>query len=240
MSPSANVLAIETLADVKNAMISFAEDAKNALTAVDMELRRTRDWLEREQLSYWKNQIKRRNEEVMQAKTDLFRRKLSQSGSDTVSVAEQKEALRIAKARLETAERKFALVKKMVPELERAIGEYHSHAQPLGDHLGASLDRSLAGLDARIRALEAYLATAVPTGPRDDGEVVLGAASAKTSEGQAATTAQEGEGASAEASAASTEDSGNGNGNGEEADDGAANGSPAGETNEALVSGTTP
>ena len=54
---------------------------------------RTRDWLERDQLSYWQMQVKRRHEAMMMARTELFRRKISQQGSDAVSDTEQKEAL---------------------------------------------------------------------------------------------------------------------------------------------------
>ena len=58
MSRTANVLSVQTLKDFKNAMINFAEDARNSLGGVDMELRRMRDWLERDQLGYWQAQIK--------------------------------------------------------------------------------------------------------------------------------------------------------------------------------------
>ncbi len=70
--------------------------------------RKMRDFLERDQLGYWQAQIKRRNEEVMQARSDLHRRKISQQGSDAVSDSEQKEALREAMRRLRIAEEKVA------------------------------------------------------------------------------------------------------------------------------------
>jgi len=53
MSQAANVRSIQALKDFKVAMIAFAEDARSALTSVEMEVRRTRGWLERDQLSYW-------------------------------------------------------------------------------------------------------------------------------------------------------------------------------------------
>src|SRR5271155_3286767 len=96
MSRSANVLSVQTLKDFKNTMINFAEEARNALGGVDMELRRMRDWLARDQLGYWQAQIKRRSEELMQARSDLHRKKVSQQGSDAVSDADEKERLREA------------------------------------------------------------------------------------------------------------------------------------------------
>ncbi len=82
MSRSANVLSVQTLKDFKIAMINFARGgAQLRSSGVDMELRRMRDWLERDQLGYWQAQVKRRNEELMQARADLHRRKIRSRGA---------------------------------------------------------------------------------------------------------------------------------------------------------------
>jgi hypothetical protein len=168
MSKSANVLSLQTLKDFKLAMCTFAEDARNSLSGVDMDLRRMRDWLERDQLGYWQSQIKKRQEDLMQARADLHKRKISQQGSDAVSDAEQKEALRDATRKLRVAEEKLAMVKRLVPLLHHAIDEYHSHSQPLGDHLAGGFEKSLFTLEKMIGSLEAYLALHAPTAPRMD------------------------------------------------------------------------
>jgi hypothetical protein len=164
MSKSANVLSVQTLKDFKLAMITFAEDARNSLSGCDMELRRVRDWLERDQLGYWQSQIKKRQEDLMQARADLHKRKISQQGSDAVSDAEQKEALRDATRRLRVAEEKLAQIKRLIPYLHNAIDEFHSHSQPLGDHLAGGFEKSLFTLEKMVGALEAYLALAAPSG----------------------------------------------------------------------------
>jgi hypothetical protein len=193
MSRSANVQSIQTLKDFKVAMINFSEDARNALSGVDMDCRRTRDWLQRDQLGYWQMQIKRRTEEVMAARADLHRRKISQQGSDAVSDTEQKEALREATRRLKVAEDKVALIKRLIPQLDHAIAEYHSHSQPLGDHLTGGFERSLAILERMTLALESYVATKAPSAPRFEpsapssgGATTAGASTAST---EASTTA---------------------------------------------------
>jgi hypothetical protein len=205
MSRAANVLSVQALKDFKNAMITFSEEARNSLSGVDMELRRMRDWMERDQLGYWQMQVKRRSEEVMQARSDLHRRKISQQGSDAVSDTEQKEALRDATRRLRVAEEKVALIKRLIPQLHHAIAEYHSHSQPLGDHLTGGFERSLNSLERMVLSLEAYLATNAPTLPRHE--------SAAASSGASAATATAGTGGgdsgSAEADAGSGADAGN-------------------------------
>ncbi|MFI5455550.1 MAG: hypothetical protein ACHRXM_08870 [Isosphaerales bacterium] len=175
MSKSANVLSVQALKDFKVVMCNFAEEARNSLSGVDMELRRMRDWLERDQLGFWQAQVKKRQEDLMQARSDLHRRKLSQQGSDAVSDADQKEALREATRRLRIAEEKVAEVRRLIPFLHHAIDEYHSHSQPLGDHLSGGFEKSLFGLEKMIGSLEAYLALKAPTAPRLDSAQETGA-----------------------------------------------------------------
>ena len=153
----ANVRSVDALRDFKNALITYAEEARNALNGVDMEVRRTRDWLGRDQLMYWQTQVKKRNEQVSQARADLFRRQISQ-GSGSVSDSDQKEALRIAIQRLRKAEEKLAKVKRWGPVLDHAIAEYNSAARPLGDRISGDLVNSLALLDRMVASLDAYMA----------------------------------------------------------------------------------
>jgi len=192
MSRSANVLSVQALKDFKVVMCNFAEEARNSLSGVDMELRRMRDWLERDQLGFWQAQVKKRQEDLMQARSDLHRRKLSQQGSDAVSDADQKEALREATRRLRVAEEKVAAVRKLIPLLHHAIDEYHSHSQPLGDHLSGGFEKSVFGLEKMIGSLEAYLALKAPTAPRLDSAQETGAAptsAGSSTTGQMATSA---------------------------------------------------
>jgi hypothetical protein len=168
MSQSAKVLSVQALKDFKIAIVNFVEEGRNALSGVDIEVRRMRDWLERDQLSYWQMQVKRRQEAMMMARTELHRRKISQQGSDAVSDTEQKEALREAQTRLRVAEEKVAIVKKLIPVFNHAVAEYLSHAMPLSDHLSGGVENSLARLERMIVSLEEYLAIAPPSTPRFD------------------------------------------------------------------------
>ena len=185
MSQSADVRSIQVIRDFKVTLANFADDARNALSSSEMEIRRVRNWLTRDQVTYWQAQIKRGNEQVSMAKADLHRRRLSQQGSDAVSDTEQKEALKAAQNRLREAEEKLAKVKKWVPVLEHAITEYHATSQPLGDRLTGSLVNSMALLERMVNMLESYVATqAVST------EISMGAlapAAAPASAGASAT-----------------------------------------------------
>jgi hypothetical protein len=165
---SAKVLSVQAIKDFRVSLVNFIEEARAALSSMDMELRRTRNWLERDQLSYWQMQVKRRHEEWMRARTELHRRQISQMGSDVVSDTEQKEALRDAQRRLRLAEEKVEIVKRLIPQFQQAVSDYLSHAQPLGDHLSGGIEKSLFTLDRVVQSLEAYLAVAPPSAPREE------------------------------------------------------------------------
>jgi len=101
----------------------------------------------------------------MMARTELYRRRISQQGSDAISDTEQKEALHEAQRRLRIAEEKVEVVKKLIPIFHHAMAEYVSRATPLADHLSGGVDRSLGSLTKMIDSLEAYLALQAPAAP---------------------------------------------------------------------------
>ncbi len=161
----ANVRSVDAIKDFKIALIAFAEDARVALDSMEMEIRQTRNWMERDQFAFWKSQVKRGHEQLAEARAELHRRKVSQINSDAVSDSDQKEAVRMAQRRLQEAEEKVERIKRWGPVLEHALSEYHSQAQPLGDRLSGSLVASIALLERMIRAIEEYTAIEAPSAP---------------------------------------------------------------------------
>jgi len=161
MAEIVNVRSIAALGHFRTEFCNFAEDARNALNSVEMEVRRTRDWLRQQQV-HWIGQVKRGNERVTQARSDLHRKRVSQSGSGTVTDSDQKEALRVAQRQLREAEEKVLIVKKWIPILDKAIEEYHGLSQPLGDRLQGDVQHALSLLDRFVTTLEAYVALAPP------------------------------------------------------------------------------
>lgn len=165
MSQNVRVVSIGTIEDFRNALILFMDDAKSALGTVEMEIRRTSDWLIREQSAHWTAEVKRQSLAVSEAQAALFRRKMQQRPGSAPNDSEQKEDLRNAKRRLEHAEEKLRVVKKWIPVFERAVGEYHSRANPLGDSIEGDLRNAVAKLDRMVAALDAYTKIAPPSMP---------------------------------------------------------------------------
>ena len=157
MAESANVGSIEAIREFRDALANFIDDARNALTSVDMENRRLNEWVKNTQRLYWINEVKRRREKMNEIRGELHRRKLSGAG-DT----EAKEAVRIATARLRVAEEKVEIVKKAAPILQHAIDEYLGLSRPLGDMLSGELEHCMALLDRMAEALEDYIRVSAP------------------------------------------------------------------------------
>ena len=158
MAESAKVGSIDGIREFRQALGTFIEDTRNALTAVEMENRRISEWVKNTQRLYWINEVKRRREKMNEIRGELHRKKLS-GGNDT----EAKELVRIAKHRLQEAELKVEIVKRAAPVLQHAIDEYLGHARPLGDMLTGELEHCMALLERMADALDDYIRISSPS-----------------------------------------------------------------------------
>jgi hypothetical protein len=160
---AANVTAVAALADLRAALVTFAAEERDALGAVEMEIRRTFEWLE-EQLKHWKHTIRRCEDDLFAAKQELARRKLMRVGGQPLDCTEQEKALRRAQARLEYAQEQHDKTRTWLRELPTAVMEYEGPARHLGNLVEGGLQRACALLTNKIAALEAYLAVVAPPG----------------------------------------------------------------------------
>jgi hypothetical protein len=163
MSTQADVRSIDALKQFRVALALFGEDGLAALGAVDMEVKRTIQWLQHDRREYWSQQIKRRRDQVAQAQAEVFRRKLAKTDDYSPAMSEQKELLRRAQASLEDAEKRASLVKKWEPALQQAALEYRASTRRIKNMASGDVPRAMILLDKLIDALEAYLSVAVPS-----------------------------------------------------------------------------
>lgn len=161
--PDVKVHRIEAIKVFRERLATFGEDAKNALISVDMDTRRTIDFILREQPIHWKAQLKKRDEALQQAKAELFRRKLAETTPGSLDDTMQKEAVRRAEARVREAQQKLEAIKKWATPLQQAVEQYHGQSRGLDDLVGPQLERALAQLAGMIDALEKYAGTTSPS-----------------------------------------------------------------------------
>lgn len=160
----AHVTSIEALAAWKDSLCVFAAEGRDALTAVEMEIRRAVDWVE-DQIKLWHAEVRKSEEAVVQAKAELTRRKMLPIVGKHPDCTEQEKALRKAQARLAHAEEKLETCRRWLPRLRKSIEEYEGFARPLAAWLEHDLPRACAVLEQRIAALEKYVGTAPPPSP---------------------------------------------------------------------------
>ena len=154
MALPVHVSSIQVLRDVHTALCLFGDDARNALSATEMEISRMVNWLQNDRRLYWDSQIRHCRQELATYKAELFRKRTSQVMGNEGNLAEPKELVRMATKKLEYAEAQLARVKRWQQPLQQALMEYRGAAQPLGDCVSGDLQRGLAMLDRMIRALE--------------------------------------------------------------------------------------
>ncbi|GBD36944.1 hypothetical protein HRbin36_02073 [bacterium HR36] len=161
MAEQARVLSVEVLEELRAALVLFKQEAAAALSSVALIIERVHVWLDQQE-RYWKQEIRKREQAVSEARLELQRRKLMQVLDRPPDTTEQEKALRRAQARLEEAERKLRAVKAWIVQWPRAVNEYRPSGQRLADFLEIEMPKLLAWMQGRIEALEAYLATQPP------------------------------------------------------------------------------
>lgn len=158
MASSARVTSVQAIADFRAALLTFCQEAKEVLASIDMENRRMTDWVERDRLSYWQREIRNRQENVAQAKADLFRKQITRISGQNPDFLEERDALRLATYRLEEAEDKVQLCRKWGNrELPRAIDEFQGPGRQLAGMVEGNPPSIVLFLDRVVRSLEAYL-----------------------------------------------------------------------------------
>ena len=165
MAEAANVTAITALSDLRAALLTFAGEARDALDAVQMEIRRTFDWLDG-QLKSWQQEVRRCEDEVFQCQQELARRKMMRVGDRPPDTTEQEKALRKARAKLEYAEEQREKTRKWIRDLPEAVTEYDGPTRQLGTLIEGGLQRACALLERKVEALEEYVSLTPPPAPQ--------------------------------------------------------------------------
>ena len=134
---------------------TFADKAKDAMSATRWKSAGRMIGSNRS-CSLWKTEIRRAEDAVIQAKTELARRRIIKFNDRPPDTTEQEKALRKAQARLAHAEEKRDNTKRWLRQLPDAIEEYDGQARPFSDMLEHDLVKMSLFLEQKIAALEAY------------------------------------------------------------------------------------
>src|SRR5450432_2504349 len=93
MAEGARIHSVDALSIFRAALIKFAENGNVALTSADSDIDRVLGWLERDQVTYWAGQIRKRHEIVLRWEDAIRQKRLYKNidGTTKSAVDEQKE-----------------------------------------------------------------------------------------------------------------------------------------------------
>jgi hypothetical protein len=168
MSPkSARIDSPDVIKRFRNDFILFDSACQQAVEGVRADVTRTIGWLKGEQLSYWKQQIRKRDELVLRAKAAYQRVRFASNASGL----DEKRALQKAIRRKEEAEEKLKRVKKWAQVIERKSGPMLGPVLRLSNELADMTPRAVVRLDRMVDSLDAYFrAAAAEAGGSPAGE----------------------------------------------------------------------
>lgn len=167
MSHAAHVRSIDSVERFRAAFARFGEESAQALDEIRMELDRFVEWLEHDQVAYWKAEIRSCEARVAEAKVDLHRaRSATIDPEHTPSCLQEQKVLDTAKRRLLSTEEKLQLVKRWIPAIRQAVQDYQTQIAPLVNYLTYEQPRGLNFLRQLVERLEDYVAIAPPSQSR--------------------------------------------------------------------------
>lgn len=165
MSGQVDVRSIDTLAFIKAALASYGYESGQALSEIEIEGRRSVDWIVSDQASYWKGESRRCADLVNKAIKDLEHcRTFKKVGDNTPSCVEEKKNLDKARRLLERAERKQEAVRRWTPVVQQQFREACVRLVHFREVVDVRVPRAIARIERMLKALEAYGSVASPVG----------------------------------------------------------------------------
>jgi hypothetical protein len=155
MNPSANVQSVDGLSMFQMSLQHFQEKAKDALMNIDMDLRRTKEWLD-EQYDGWKGEIRKAEEALHQAQLELKRKKMMKIGERSPDTSDEEKRVKKCMARLEHAEEKLDRTKHWQRALPEVILDYEGPGRQLKTQVENVIPTMTALLNEKIITLEQY------------------------------------------------------------------------------------
>jgi uncharacterized protein YukE len=154
---SAEISSPDVIKEFRVSFLRFEERGKQAVSGVRSDCERIVEWLRHEQLMYWKQELRKSEEKVREARSAYL---LARHGADALrkpSYIEEEKALRKAERRKEEAERKIEAVKKWGMLLEQQVRKLMGPINNFAGALDSAAPLARSRLDHMVQNLEDYL-----------------------------------------------------------------------------------
>ena len=163
MSQGAQVGSVEAIEAFRVALANYIDESKQALTMIDLEIRRAVDWVRVDRADYWKHEIRRSGEAVNRGKTICIAALVSRGWRATRRPAST-NAKRSSgpKHRLRNAELKAEAVRKWTRAMQHELNEYAGRIVQFNASLDSDIPKALALLGRILDTLDRYRSATAP------------------------------------------------------------------------------
>lgn len=164
MANQARITSLDEIEAFRAALIIFIDKARRSLDEVADDVKRTRQWLQVEQPSFWAQQIRMRQKKLDQAQQELMSARMSEFiDSPTV----QQMAVRKARQQMEEAQQMMDRVKAWNRDYDRLVDPQAKKLETMRDYLEHDLTQAVAYLVEIQKILDSYRET--PAAPASEG-----------------------------------------------------------------------
>lgn len=150
----ADVRSVEIIDWFRNHLVAFGTAARQALDEGYADLLRTQSWIEYERIPELKMRIRKREEGLVRAKSELYRIQLAKT---SVGDTEAKIGIRKAQQALADARAKLEACRKWHRKLHQAQTTYRSALAGLRHSIEIEVPHAVALLHGMAESLDAYV-----------------------------------------------------------------------------------
>ncbi len=149
----------ESLIRLRLTLIKARQQITSALSEAESEAQRMFHWVRSDRMSHWERELRRRQEEVQQARDKVNQKRLYK-GVDgrPQSAVDEEHAFKKARAGFEEAQLRMAATKRWAGLLQREIDNYRGIVQRLSSIAQEDLRAAVAELGLVLRLVEGYSA----------------------------------------------------------------------------------
>ncbi len=156
MNRQADVNSIDSIRRFHLALQSYGETVQDAISTLQCELQRAVDWFEQDRMSFWPAEVRKANDQLAQARSQLEMKQLAIDRSNAPSCYDEKKAVERARRRLRYAEERVQKTRHWLRIVKHEADEFKGMLAKVGHLSDSDLPRAAAALERMTHALDRY------------------------------------------------------------------------------------
>lgn len=161
MAESANITSVDAVNQFRVVLRSQQERASETVATYIRELQRVVEWFEQDLAFLWKQELRKRYDEVAETRTAYETCKLRTIAGQRSACYDEKKAYERARHRLQEGERKVEAVKNWRINYAQQAEECRGRLGKFQNLLDQDVEKSIALLERTVISLEKYLGRSV-------------------------------------------------------------------------------